>query len=81
MDAKLTLSVDKDVIEKAKTYAKLHKVSLSHIIENYLLTLTQKEKSFLEPSPLIKSLSGVVKLDNDFDHKSDYSDYLNSKYE
>jgi len=81
MDTKLTLSVDKDVIEKAKSYAKQHKVSLSQIIENYLLTLTRKEKSALEPSPLIKSLSGVVQLDSDYDHKSDYSDYLNSKYE
>lgn len=81
MDTKLTLSVNKDVIESAKIYAKMHKVSLSQIIENYLLTLTREDKSNLEPSPLIKSLSGVVQLDNDFDHKSAYSDYLNSKYE
>jgi predicted HicB family RNase H-like nuclease len=36
MDAKLTLKLDKAVIEKAKIYAASHKKSLSGLIENYL---------------------------------------------
>ena len=80
MDTKLTLSVNKEVIESAKTYAKKRKVSLSYIIENYLQMLTSQSNSVLEPSPLVKSLSGVVNLDANFDLKSGYSDFLRDKY-
>ncbi len=47
MDTKLTLSVDKNIIEKAKKYAKMHKVSLSWLIESYLALLTQQRKVIL----------------------------------
>ncbi len=40
MDTKLTLSIDKIVIERAKKYAKQERRSLSDIIENYLKLLT-----------------------------------------
>ena len=80
MDTKLTLSVNKQVIEKAKTYAKMRNVSLSHIIENYLQMLTTQGKSDIEPSPLVRSLSGVVNLDANYNHRSDYSEYLTDKY-
>ena len=36
MSTKLTLSLDKEIIEKAKEYAREHKVSLSYLVENYL---------------------------------------------
>ena len=41
MDTKLTLSLDKSVIEQAKDYAKSNKVSLSRLIESYLSSLTK----------------------------------------
>lgn len=34
MDSKLTLIVDKNVIEQAKEYAKSHKISFSRLIES-----------------------------------------------
>ncbi len=36
MDTKLTLKLDKLVIDKAKEYASSHKRSLSRMIESYL---------------------------------------------
>jgi hypothetical protein len=39
----------------------------------------KKTKEF-EITPLVESLSGVIQLDNDFDYKLDYSDYLKEKY-
>ena len=39
MDNKLTLKLNKDVIDKAKEYAKTHQRSLSRIIESYLKSL------------------------------------------
>lgn len=40
MNTKLSLSLDTELIEKAKTYAKSKKLSLSQLIENYLKKLT-----------------------------------------
>ena len=43
MNTKLTLNLNKSVIENAKDYAKENSISLSKLIENYLNSLTQKE--------------------------------------
>ena len=40
MNSKLTLTVEKSVIEKAKKYARSKGRSLSDIIENYLKSIT-----------------------------------------
>ena len=42
MNTKLTLNIDEHVIEEAKFYAKNNSVSLSKLIENYLLSLTKR---------------------------------------
>lgn len=80
MDTKLTLNVDKNVIEQAKEYAKLHKISLSRLIESYLSSLNVKKDKEIEITPLVKSLSGVITLENDFNYKESYTDYLIEKY-
>ncbi len=80
MDTKLTLNLDKSVIERAKIYAKSHKISLSRLIESYLTSLTTKRSTKIEITPLVESLSGVIKLDQDFDYKENYTDYLIEKY-
>ena len=80
MDTKLTLSLDKMIIEQAKTYAKSNKVSLSKLIESYLSSLTSNYKSETEITPLVKSLSGVISLDKNIDIKDDYTDFLIEKY-
>ncbi|MEZ4970411.1 MAG: DUF6364 family protein [Flavobacteriaceae bacterium] len=80
MDKKLTLSLDKAIIESAKNYAKSNNISLSKLIESYLTSLTKRKKSSTEITPLVESLSGVISLDNDFDVKDAYTDYLIEKY-
>ena len=64
MATKLTLTIDKAVIESAKKYAKSQGRSLSNLIEDYLKTVSgkAKEKDEFDLSPLIKSLLGSVKL-------------------
>ena len=42
MNTKLTLNLDKGVIDQAKNYAKDNSVSLSKLIENYLDSLTKR---------------------------------------
>lgn len=80
MDAKLTLNVNKNVIEKAKEYAKSHNISLSRLIESYLSSLNDKKETEIEITPLVKSLSGVINLENDFNFRENYTDYLIEKY-
>lgn len=80
MDKKLTLSLDKTIIESAKNYAKSNNISLSKLIESYLMTLTKRKRNSTEITPLVESLSGVISLDKNFDVKDSYSDYLIEKY-
>ncbi|POY35361.1 hypothetical protein C3K47_14950 [Solitalea longa] len=82
MDSKLTLSIKKEIIEKAKQYAKLQNTSVSKLIENYLskVSADSKDLSSEALSPLVKELSGVLKLSPEFDLKKDYGNYLEDKY-
>ena len=82
METKLTLRLNDNVIERAKSYAKSHRISLSKMIESYLDSLTrEKDKDRKVPiTPLVESLSGIIKLPSDFDYKKEYADYLTEKY-
>ena len=79
MNTKLTLNIDQNIIEEAKSYAKKNSVSLSKLIENYLLSITAKDSKKTKISPLVESLTGVISLE-DTDYKKEYSDYLSKKY-
>jgi hypothetical protein len=81
MSTKLTITIDENVIEKAKKYAKSKKNSLSKIIENYLKTLVNEDKKeTTELSPIVKSLKGSFKADKDFDYKKELTKRLSDKY-
>ncbi len=62
MNAKLTLSFDKNVIKKAKQYAETHHTSVSALVQNFLNSLTEKKEKVdrIEISPLVKKLGGVA---------------------
>ena len=79
MTTKLTLTVEKSVIEKAKSYAKKTGRSLSEIIENYLATITQ-ESNNSEMSPRLKKLVGVVELPKDFDEEEELRSAMEKKH-
>jgi hypothetical protein len=82
MEAKLTLKLDKGVIENAKKYAKGKNISLSRMVERYFKAVIEKkqdkEKKY---SPLVEELSGIINLDKNFDFKEDYTNYLIEKYQ
>ncbi len=84
MDTKLTLKLDKFVIEQAKEYASSHKRSLSRIIEAYLKSLISQDKKDtdddFEISPFVKSMSTGVNIPADFDYKSEYLNHLTEKH-
>lgn len=80
MTTKLTLTIDDSVIAMAKSYAKQTGKSLSDIVENYLMSLTSKEKKEEEISPRIMNLVGAVKLPKDFDYKKELGKAIAKKH-
>ncbi|MCB9233339.1 MAG: hypothetical protein H6581_16900 [Bacteroidia bacterium] len=79
MDAKLTLKLDKDTIERAKEFAQKQNISLSRLIENLLDNLVS-EKENQAISPNVQNLLGVLDLENDFNLVEDRTDYLFRTY-
>jgi hypothetical protein len=83
METKLTLKLNANAIERAKIYARSHKISLSKMIESYLDSITrqmEEEDKKFSITPLVGSLSGVIDLPAGFDYKKEYRDYLEKKY-
>jgi hypothetical protein len=80
MNTKLTLSIDKQVISKAKRYAKDSGRSLSRMIENYLKNITSSDKDDFSISPKVKALMGTFKVPDDFDYKAELSRALSEKH-
>jgi replicative DNA helicase len=82
MNTKLTLTIEQEIIERAKSYAKEKNRSLSDIIENYLKMLTKSEQNqkVEKLGPIVKSLKGSFKMPKDLDYKKELGDRLEKKY-
>lgn len=82
MNTKLTLTIEKEVIEVAKEYAKEKGQSLSEMVENYfkLLTLNRRQIRPEQLSPRIRKLRGIIKTDKTIDHKQILTEELSKKY-
>ena len=83
METKLTLSLDKEVIEKAKKYAKAKKTSLSKVVENYFYYLTmateKEKKRKKEKTPITDELVGSLGR-IEIDEEKEITAYLMGKY-
>ena len=60
MEAKLTLKLDKTLIDSAKKYAKEHNRSLSGMVENFFSSLTSEPRYLQKHSSVVESLSGIL---------------------
>ena len=80
MNTKLTLTLHPKVIARARLYAKVNGQSLSSIVENYLKTLTAHPKIQSSPTPLTKSLVGVIKSTSDHDWKAEWTEGFTKKH-
>ncbi len=65
MNTKLTLSLKKSIIERAKKYAKKNNQSLSQVIESYLDKITSNNPEFGDKE--LDSIRGIITLPKDFD--------------
>ncbi len=74
MQAKLTLSIDKKVIERAKLYAQVNEQSVSSLVEAYLDRIsTQTVIPNDTQAPITGSLTGMFATD---DLDQDYKELL-----
>ncbi len=80
MNTKLTLTIEEKVIDSAKQYAQRKGKSLSHIVENYLMSITSKEIKDQPISPKVLKLMGVIKLPEDFNYKKELGALISKKY-
>lgn len=85
MNAKLTLSLDKEIIERAKAYAKEQGTSVSKMVENFIKMTTSKtrakEVEEIEISDFVKSLAmPSMKHRTKEEMREEYYSYLEKKY-
>lgn len=81
MDAKLTLKLDREAIERAKHYAERRGLSLSRVVESYFLRLAESEElTREEPKGIVAELAGVLKGVEIGDPRDEYTEYLLKKY-
>ena len=81
MNTKLTLSLEKKIIEQAKVYAKGTGRSLSQMVESYFRNVVQKtDVEYDSVDARVKKLIGVIKLPPDFDMEKAKEEYHREKY-
>ena len=72
---KLTLTVDEEVIERARRYSALHDTSISRLVTRYLARLSANEERTLAPA--VQRLVGILPPDVD---PSEYLRHLEDKH-
>lgn len=82
MSTKLTLTLEKEVIETAKEYAKEKGQSLSELVENYFKFITVRKPKVEEKqlSPQVRKLRGIIKTTEEIDYKKVLTEELSKKY-
>lgn len=80
MPDKLTLRLDKKLIDRAKKHAKKQGTSVSKMVANYFEALESPEKEQFEQSlpPITKSLAGVLEVV--LVSEENYRSHLEEKY-
>jgi len=72
---KLTLRIEKPIIESAKDYAQYHNTTLSRLVAEFLRSL--KTAGGTPQTPILESLSGILPADVSLD---EHRAYLEDKY-
>lgn len=73
---KMTVRVPKDLLERAKQYARENDTTLTRLITVYLGHLSVENDPIAE-APIVRRLSGSLSQEVDLD---DYRQYLEDKY-
>jgi hypothetical protein len=80
---KLTLSMEPEIVNRAKQYAKKRQISLSRLIQDFLDEVSKNKPEAEGNIPAdILSITGILKdkFPNDVDLKEERYQYLKEKY-
>jgi len=77
---KLTLSVEEEVVEKAKQIAEANKTSVSAMFSQFVQSIGGNRAGRPQIGPLTRKLTGVAKLPPGKDYKELLADALADKY-
>ncbi len=82
MNTKLTLTIQPDLIEKAKAYAREEGRSLSDLVETFFKALTSKDYPMPDELPqAVRELKGSFKAPDDFDYKKILAEEIQKKHQ
>ena len=77
MDTKLTVRVERELIEAGKRYASQQGITLSQLIEDYLRSLAIQQDDEVMETPVLQRLSGILPSTTSLD---EYHQHLEDKY-
>lgn len=81
MESKLTLRLNKKVVEGAKRFSKKNNTSISKIVENYLDSILKTgQDQNISISPGVEKISGILKEADIKDYKKEISAYIEKKH-
>jgi len=80
MNTKLTLSIDRTVIDRAKRDLQTKEKSLSGLIEDYFRLLLATKSKRTPNAPIVEELTGIAGLDKRVDENDIIAEYLLEKY-
>ena len=81
--SKLTLTAPKEIIAMAEEQARRENTSISAMFVNFIKSKNRiwaEQRARREIAPITKSLTGIVKLPEDFDERDFMTDILSEKY-
>lgn len=75
---KLTLRLDKRLIERARQYADKHNTSISRLVEVFFQNLDKSDEQVTEHTALVQELTGILPAEVDLE--AERLAYLLEKY-
>ena len=86
MYTKLTLRLNKSIVDTAKEHVAKQGLSLSRMVESYFLLFSQtadktSDNNEIKISPFVQSMTIDKQISPDLDYKSEYKNYLSKKFE
>ncbi|SOD20404.1 DUF6364 family protein [Pedobacter xixiisoli] len=79
MKARVNLTIEHDVLEKAKSYASKMGASVSELVEEYLRKITESKEIKTDLFEMVRNLP-KVEYPEDYDFKREYYEERKKKY-
>jgi NAD(P)H-dependent FMN reductase len=77
MKRRITLSVERNAVERAQRYAELHGTTVSALVDSFLAHLPSAKADTAQLTPTVRRLLGIAAA---ADGVADYREHLDEKY-